>query len=70
MNKDCAREMREAVIKEHDRLVAQEWADDPIKASFLPRGYYARKISKNPTFSRYSEGYIYRIIKERWNNPN
>jgi hypothetical protein len=64
--RENAKETRERILREYDRLVAKEMAEDPIRASFLVRGYYVRKIVLNPEFKVCSESYIYKMIQERY----
>lgn len=66
MCRGSAKETKENIIREYDRLVAQEWAENPIRAAFLARGYYVRLIALNPAFKVCSESYIYEMIKKRY----
>lgn len=61
---DSTKDNWRRVIQEYDRLVVEEKRNFPIKAAFLPRGYYVRMIAINPEFG-YTESYIYSIIKNR-----
>lgn len=45
--------------------MVKEREENPVRASFLPRGYYVRMIAQNPLFD-YTECYIYQIIKMRY----
>jgi hypothetical protein len=65
--KDNTGEIKKQVIREYDRLMAKERAENPIRAHFLPRGYYVRMIAENPAFD-YTECYIYQIIKKRYSD--
>ncbi len=65
--KEETKESRSRVIREYDRLVAKEREENPIRAMFLPRGYYVRMIANNPDFD-YTERSIYQFIKLRYSD--
>jgi hypothetical protein len=63
--KDNTGEIKEQVIQEYDRLMTKEREENPVRAAFLPRGYYVRMIAQDPRFC-YTECYIYQVIKMRY----
>lgn len=66
MGRRKASETREQVYQEYDRLMKEERNNDPIKASYLPRAYYVRKIVLNPNIRASNESYVYQILKMRF----
>lgn len=66
MGRPKASDTRDSVYREYDRLIKQERDLDPIRASFLPRGYYVRKISLCGEVRTSNESYIYQILKLRY----
>lgn len=60
-----AQQLKEKIYQEYDRLVAEEYALDSIRAQFLPRGYYVRKIIAILNDVK-SEPYVYQILKLRY----
>ena len=64
-----AQELKEKIYHEYDRLVAEEYASDPLRAQFLPRWYYVRKIIT--ILGDYkSEPYVYQILKLRYHKDD
>lgn len=51
-----------AIQEEYDRLVREEYEQDPLKARFIAKGYYITLIAQNPSFGISGHGYITKII--------
>jgi hypothetical protein len=56
--------LKESIYREYDRLVAEEYSQDVIRAQFLPRWYYVKKIVA--LLDIRSESYVYQILKLRF----
>ncbi len=66
MIKDTTTAKHAAIRAEYDRLVREEYKDNPQRAKYIAKGYYIEKIMADPRFDVKGKTHIEKIINRNY----